>query len=198
MWSSSDSEGRARAASWIEAWDAQGLHRTATEGDDAGAAGLAGEAAALGADVSIEEFAIERLDPVAAFLEIGGERIAAVPLFDAPPTDANGVTGRLGSVGDDADIVVAELSPQAVYGGECEQLRRAAGHRGFVVVCEGESPGLALLNAEKFRDPYGAPAIHVSSEAREAVLAAAAQRAPVRLVAESRRTPARARNVPVT
>src|SRR5829696_2228199 len=147
MPSRSDSDGRVRAASWLEAWDAQDIHRTATAGDDAGAAWLAGEAASLGADVSIEEFVIERLDPVTAFLEIGGERITAVPLFDAPPTDANGVTGRLGPVGDDADIVVAALSPQAVYSGESEQLRRSAGHRGFVIVCEGESPGLALLNA---------------------------------------------------
>src|SRR5215204_6967971 len=172
---SSDNEGQARAASWLEAWDAQGLHRTATEGDDAGAAWLAGEAATLGADVSIEEFAIERLDPVAAFLEIGGERVKAIPAFDAPPTDAHGVSGRLGPVGDDADIVVAELSPQAVYSGEYEQLRRAAGHRGFVILCDGRSPGMALLNAERFRDPYGAPTVHVSSEARDAVLAAAAQ-----------------------
>src|SRR5215208_6984259 len=108
MPSRSDSDGRARTASWLEAWDAQGLHRTATEGDDAGAAWLAGEAAALGADVSIEEFSIERLDPVAAFLEIGGELIEAIPAFDAPPTDANGVSGRLGPIGEDADIVVAE------------------------------------------------------------------------------------------
>jgi hypothetical protein len=198
MPSAADSEGQARAATWLEAWDAQGLHRTATAGDNAGAEWLAGEAAALGADVSIEEFAIERLDPITAFLEIGGERVAAVPLFDAPPTDQNGVSGRLGPVGGDADIVVAELSPHAVYSGESERMRRAAGHRGVVILCTGESPGLGLLNAEKFREAYGAPAIHVSSEAREAVLAAAARRVPARLVADSRRTPARARNVIVS
>ena len=56
---------------------------------------------------------------------------------------------------------------------------------------------MALLNAEQFRDPFGMPAIHVSSTAREQVLAAAAQRSPARLVSDSRRTRATARNVVV-
>src|SRR5204862_8096066 len=63
---------RQRAAGWLAAWDAQGIHRTATIGDNAGAAWLAQEAAALGADVAIEEFRVGRLDPVGAGLESGG------------------------------------------------------------------------------------------------------------------------------
>ena len=188
-------DARRRAARWLAEWDAQGTHRTATTGDKAGADWLAQEAGALGATVSIEDYALDRLDPVSAFLEFGGTRIEAVPVFDAPATDAAGVTGRLGPVGGGAEIVVAELSPQSVYSGESERLRRASGHRGFVILCTGESPGMGLLNAESFRAPYGAPAIHVASEARAAVLAAAARGAPARLVAESRRTPTRAVNV---
>ncbi len=187
-----------RAARWLEVWDAQGIHRTATIGGRAGAVWLAQEAAALGAVVSIEEFALDRLDPVAAFLEFGGQRVAAVPVFDAPATDATGVTGRLGLAGGDAEIIVAELSPRAVYSGEFEALRRDGGHRGFVILCSGERPGMGLLNAESFRAPYGAPSIHVASEVREAVLAAAAHGTPARLVAESRRTATRACNVVAT
>jgi hypothetical protein len=195
---SAGSDAEPRAARWLAAWDAQGPHRTATIGDEAGADWLAAEAAALGAEPTFETFTLNRLDPVRAFLEIGAERIAAVPLFDAPSTDAAGISGRLGRIGSDCDIAVAELSPQTVYDGDAEQQRRAAGHRGFVVVCDGKRPGLALLNAESFRQPYGAPAIHVSSEARELVLAAAARGVPARLVAESRRTPATARNLVIT
>src|SRR5579862_961098 len=80
-----------RAAGWLAAWDAQGTHRTATAGDAAGAAWLAAEAAALGAEVEIEEFALDRLDPVEAYLEIASERTPAVPVFDAPATDAAGI-----------------------------------------------------------------------------------------------------------
>jgi hypothetical protein len=196
-----DSEAQERAARWLAAWDGQGVHRTATAGDNAGAEWLAEEAAALGADVLIEEFAIERLDPISAFLEIGGTRIEAVPAFDAPATGPSGVVGHLGLVGKgpggDADIGVAELGPLQVHSGGYEQLRRTGAHRGFVILCAGESPGMGLLNAERFREPYGTPAIHVSSEAREAVLAASGAGAPARLVAQSRRTTAYARNVVV-
>ena len=187
-----------RAARWLAAWDSQGNHRTATDGDKAGAEWLAEEAAALGADVAIEEFAVERLDPGTAFLEIAGERIPAIPAFDAPSTDRDGVEGRLGPVGGDAGIAVAELPPQAVYSGEYERLRRDAAHRGFVILCAGPSPGMSLLNAEKFRAPFGMPTIHLSSAARDIVLAAAAERRPARLVSESRRTKAAARNVVVS
>src|SRR6185312_7179916 len=111
-----------------------------------------------------------RLDPGAAFLEIGGERIPAVPAFDAPATDSEGIEGRLGPVGGDAEIAVAELPPQSVYSGEYERLRREGGHRAFVILCAGPSPGMALLNAEKFRTPFGMPTLHISSSARDGVL----------------------------
>ena len=189
-----------RAAGWLAAWDGQGIHRTATPGDHAGAAWLAAETASFGAPgaihpaihPAIEQFTLDRFDPVAASLAIGDEEIAAIPAFDAPSTDRAGVAGRLG-----AEIAVAELSPRAVYSGEYEQLRRAGGHRGLVILCAGESPGMALLNAENFRVPYGAPAIHVASEAAARVLAAKGQGAACRLIAHSRRAPAAARNVVV-
>src|SRR5215213_5480888 len=114
-----------RTANWLAAWDSHGNHRTGTEGDTAGAEFLAAEAASLGADVGIEEFAVERLDPIAAFLEVGDERIPAIPAFDAPATDSEGISSRLGPVGSDAEIAVAELPPQSVYSGEYERLRRS-------------------------------------------------------------------------
>jgi hypothetical protein len=56
---------------------------------------------------------------------------------------------------------------------------------------------MGLLNAERFRHPYGAPTIHVSSDASDVVLADATRAAPARVVAESRYIPAAARNVVV-
>jgi hypothetical protein len=191
--------GEARAAKWLAAWDAQGIHRTATAGDEAGADWLMREVAALGiAAPACEEFALDRLDPIEAYLEIEGARIAGVPVFDAPATSADGVDGALGPVGGEAPIVVAELSPRIVYTPDYQKLRRDARHRGLVIVCKGDHPGLGLLNAEQFRRPYGAPAIQISSEARETVFAAAAQGVPSRLVVDSRRTSARACNLVFT
>src|SRR5438552_18367309 len=77
-------------------------------------------------------------------------------------------------------------------------MRRRRGNRGLVILCAGEAPGMALLNAERFREPYGAPAIHVASEARTTVLRAVERGLTARLVAHSRRTPAHAFNVVVT
>jgi hypothetical protein len=194
-------DGAARAAAWLSAWDSQGIHRTATAGDEAGAAWLMREAAGLGAAPAAEDFGLDRLDPVAAYFECNGERIPGVPVFDSPGTVAEGIAGILepigGPVAVQATIAVAELSPFNVYSSDYEEMRRDATCCGLLILCKGAQPGLGLLNAERFRSPYGAPAIHVASEAREAVLAATAHRTPARLVAASRRTPARACNTVV-
>lgn len=182
-----------RAATWLQAWDSQGTHRTATHGDTAGAEWLEREATALGAHVIVEAFALDRIDPIACYLELSGSRIDGVPMFDAPTSGPDGIAGTLGSITSDADIGVAELSPQAVYTGEYRALREHARHRGLVIICKGEQPGMGLLNAEQFRQPYGLPSIHVASDARDAVLAAA----NARLVARTSRTPSRAQNVVV-
>jgi hypothetical protein len=186
-----------RAADWLRAWDSQGLHRTGTEGDHRGADWLAQQAEALGAPVEIEPFTLSRVDPVAAYLEFDGERLAGVPVFDAPSSGPDGVAGALGPVGSGAPIAVAELSPWTVYSDSYRNSRRAGAHRGLAVVCQGTQPGLALLNAEDFREPYGAPAVQLDSSVRDRVLVAAARGVPVRLVSHSLRTPAEARNVVV-
>jgi hypothetical protein len=183
----------ARAAAWLQAWDSQGIHRTAAAGDQAGADWLIQEATSLGAAPVVEKFALDRLDPIDTYLEFDGARIPGVPVFDAPATEGDGVAGILGPVGAQTSIAVAELSPRGIYTPDYEKLRRGAHHHGLVIA----NPGLGLLNAERFRDPYGAPAIHVTSEARDVLLAAAARRAPARLVATSRRTRAQACNVVV-
>ena len=190
-------EAKARAVAWLSAWDSQGAHRTGTSGDEAGASWLADEAAGLGVEAATEAFALDRLDPVACYLELDGERISAVPAFDAPATDADGVTGSLSLSGHNEAILVAKLSPRSIYTGEYERLRRDLAHRALVIVCTGARPGMGLLNAEGFRHPYGAPTILVSSEASEIVLASAVRAAPARVVAESRYVPSAARNVVV-
>src|SRR5438876_6616758 len=188
---SDSDEAQTRAAGWLKAWDGQGIHRTATLGGRAGAAWLAREAAALGAAVTIEEYALDRLDPITCFLEFGVRQIAAVPVFDSPATDDAGITGRLGNIGSDAEIGVAELSPRAVYTGEFARIRRDNPYRALIVLCAGDRPGLGLLNAEQFRHPYGAPAVHVSSIDRPALVEAIAQHSHARLVNVSHRTATR-------
>lgn len=186
-----------RAATWLKAWDAHNVHRTATSGDNAGAAWLMSEVRQLGATPVIEEFAVERLDPIAAFIEIEGVRAEGVPIFDAPATGPGGVSGSFGRLGSAARIGVVELSPHAVYASEYEELRRNARHEAVVIVCNGRRSGMALLNAERFGTPFGPPGIQVSSRSRNVVLAATTGGIEARLVANSRCTPSRAGNVMV-
>jgi len=187
----------AETAAWLRAWDSHRYHRTGSDGDEAGAAWLEREAASLGADVSSETFALDRIDPVATWLDLDGTRIQGVPVFDAPATGPAAIEGMLGPVGSDAVIGVVELSPHSVYTGEYQAVRTTPQHRALVVVCQGQHPGMGLLNAEQFKRPYGAPAIHVASEAGDAVLAAATRRGIARLMSHYLRTTAPARNVVV-
>jgi hypothetical protein len=188
---------KARAVAWLTAWDSQGVHSCATAGDAAAALWLAYEAAGFGVEVTTEVFALDRLDPVACYLELDREHISAVPAFDAPATGADGVTGPLSLGESNKAVRVAKLAPQSVYTGEYERLRHDTAHRALVIVCTGARPGIGMLNAERFRRPYGAPTIHVSSEASETVLAGAARAARARLVAENRYVLATACNVVV-
>lgn len=179
------------AERWLDAWDSQGTHRTGTEGDQAGADWLYAQARALGAAPVFEPFPMDRIDPVETFLEVGDQRFPGVPVFDSPPT--GGLSGVLGQ-----GIAVAELAPRAVYGPTWRALRQDQGPAGLVVLCQGEHPGLGLLNAEQFKAPYGAPAIHLDSGAAEAVRDAVACGAMGRLVSRYDRVRAFPRNVVVT
>ncbi len=165
---------------WLRAWDSHPLHRTGTAGDDAGADWLAREAAALGATVTVESFTLDRIDPVASWIECAGNRIEGVPVFDSPPTNPHGVTHP---------IAITPLSPWAVYTPDYQAARRTAFHDGLVIVCQGAEPGLALLNAEQFREPFGCPAIQVAEMPTAAV---------DRLVSFYQRTTVRARNIVIT
>ena len=110
---------------------------------------------------------LERLDPGDAYLEFAGARIPGLPLFDAPATAADGISGTLGVVGSGAAIAVVELSPVSVHIPDYEEMRHNAPHRGLVILCKGAPPGLGMLNADRFCQPYSAPAIQLSSETRD-------------------------------
>ncbi len=192
-----------RATTWLRAWDSHGNHRTATAGDEQGAEWLAAEARAMGATPSFESFALDRVDTLAAFLEVEGERIPGEPMQDAPDTP-DGRIMALASTGNSlaepsqADIHVMELPPTAVYSPDFTRFRRESRSKALVVVTKGGAPGLALLNAEAFKAPYGPPILQVSSTAGPRIIDAVRRGAALRVVVRTRRTRAQARNVVVT
>jgi hypothetical protein len=191
---------RDRAARLVAAFDAQGVHRTATPVDRASGQRLRQIAANAGADAALVPFRLERVDVRRAELTVGSAHIDGLPLFDGGFTADAAVAGRLGLPGPDADIALVTLD-QAAIGSEGESLaslRRHAGLRAIVAVTAGGTPGLAPSNARAFTEPYGVPVLQVGSEHQALLRQAAADGREVSLVASVTRTPSEAFNVVAT
>jgi hypothetical protein len=187
---------RRRVAQVVCDYDAQGIHRTATEVDEASAHWLANQLHATGIEAKLESFSINRVDLDETFLDIDGRRIGGVPLFDAGFTESAGIGGRLGTVGGNAEIGLFEASPQDGTD-RPGPLRQAldGSHRAVVIVTRGGRPGLSLINASRFLTPSGVPALQVSSVEADWLRGRAAAGASARLVASATRRPADAFNV---
>ena len=198
-----------RVAPLLQAYDAQGNHRTATEVDRRSGEWLAGEVRQAGAEASLEPFSLSRVDPQSCYLQVGGRRMDGVPVFDATFTGARGVHGKLGPLGSGSEIALAEseLATLTEGGGapprtEIEQreqvpMARRSGHSAVVVLTRGVRPGLHLLNASDFRKPSGSPMLQISSSETDWLRERAAARDEATLVASVNRTPAEAFNVTV-
>jgi hypothetical protein len=189
-----------RVAGVMQAYDAQGNHRTGTEVDNASAEWLAHRARQLGAEASIEPFPLSRIDPQSCYLRIGDRRIDGVPVFDAGSTGPEGVRGKLGPLGTDAEIALAESEPARLSEPGIEQRdqvlkARRSQHKAVVVLTRGIRPGLYLLNASDFGKPFGPPMLQISSSESEWLRELAAARAEATLVAHVKRTAVQALNV---
>jgi hypothetical protein len=178
----------------VQAYDAQGNHRTGTAVDRASAEWLASEIRQRGLESVLEPFPLSRVDPQSCYLRIAGRRIDGVPLFDASFTDGEGVRGKLGPLGSDAEIGLAESQGSKLIEAASPQFRQSR-HKAVVLLSWAGRPGLFLLNAPLFRKPSGPPTLQISSAESEWLKEQAALRAEPTLVASVRRTPTPAFNV---
>jgi hypothetical protein len=189
-----------RAAAVIQDYDAQGNHRTGTEVDRASAEWLASRLRHLGAEPSLEPFTFSRIDPQSCYLRVGDRRIDSLPLFDAGFTGSEGVRGRLGRLGSDAEIALIESEPPSFSDPGNEQRgqvqeARHSGHKAIVVLTRGPRPGLFLINARGFTKPFGPPMLQISSAESAWLKEQADRHAEATLVAEVRRTTTQAYNL---
>jgi hypothetical protein len=188
-------------AAVIQTYDAQGNHRTGTEVDNASAQWLASEARNLGVKASLEPFTLSRVDPQLCYLRIGDRRIDGVPLFDAEFTVVEGVHGRLGPLGSDTEIGLAETTPfrlmDPIGTEERNQVAEArqSRHKAVVLLTRGARPGLFLINASAFTKPFGPPMLQVSSRESDWLKEQAETRAEATVVAQAKRTASRSFNV---
>ena len=66
-----------------------------------------------------ETFRVERIDPVAAYVDVNGRRIDGEMFFDGPTTGPAGVRGIAGVAA--GQIAVLPLLPLAVYAADVER-----------------------------------------------------------------------------
>ena len=184
-----------RAAKVIREYDAQGIHRTATEVDNRSARWLGKLVRSNGAAMSLIPFNISRVDPLAAYIQIGDRRIEGLPIFDAAFTEASGITGTLGPLGSDAQIGLVEAPPNAEYGPTYSKMRRETKHRAIVLITTGSAKGLSPINGSEFEKPYGPPILQVSNTETEFLKQKAGDVTPVKFFAFVKRTNTTALNV---
>ena len=182
-----------RVTQTIREYDAQGIHRTGTAGDQECARWLVDKVRQMGVAVELEGMVFDRIDSETCFVEFADQRIEGVPLFDGPLSGEDGVSGRLGAADDpDAGIGLIEIPPGSAGRSDFHAYRRETSHGGIVAVTGGQRwnvpAGLALCNAESYREPYGPPAIQVGSGALPALNGASDRGATVRLVNYGSRT----------
>ena len=190
----------ARVAAVLQAYDAQGNHRTGTEVDARSAEWLASQVRQIGVRPTLEPFDLSRVDPQSSYLRVGDRRVDGVPLFDAAFTRPEGLRGTLGPLGSGSDIGLAETKPPKLSESVVErrsQLGEAqqSHHKAVVLLTGGSRPGLFLINAESFLSPIGPPMLQVSSREGDWLRREAERRADVTIVVHAQRTPARAFNL---
>lgn len=183
-----------RIAEVIEAFDAQGHHRTGTEVDNSSGAWLRELLEQQGAEARLETHPFEQFVPGESYLEVEQRRFPGLPLFDGGRTRPEGVRGRLGPVGAAAGVALTIASP----GGQAPELgaaRTSGQHLAVVSVTTGGRPGLAPRNATSFVKPFGRPVLQVSSEHRGELEAFSNQGAEATVVCTGESRPVWASNV---
>jgi hypothetical protein len=158
----------------LAAWDAIEDHRTGTLGEAATDAWLSREIQKAGATPEINHYPFQKRTPGSACVTTDrGESINGLPCFDGPGRDATAIVGSAGVLGSSAKIGVCRFAPGGSQA--LEHSRRDGSHKAIVAISAAEyiEPGLAVQNAEQFRDPFGPPVLQVSSEASDWLLAAA-------------------------
>ena len=190
-----ESEQQRRIGRIIREYDAQGWHRTGSETDNSSAEWLAGLMRLSGLQpVMLEPFALSRIEPQAAYIEIDGRRISGLPLFDGAFTGPEGLYGHLGPLDSNAEITFCEV-PAAGPAPEFEVARSRGKQKAIVTVTRGRRPGLAPRNAEKFSAPSGPVVLQVESAAGDWLAQQSASAPKARIVAQVRRISVQARNV---
>ena len=179
----------------ISEFDAQGWHRTGTPVDHESARWLADKARELGFAAELESFDLSRVDPQECRLEVNGERIPGLPMFDGTFTSSRGIKGRIGTLGSGAAIGLGRVTRGGAENRGLDDARKSGSHQGLVAVTAGDRPGLMPMNATVFPKSFGPPVLQVARETEAQLQESAEQRLEATLTVAVERTEAESFNV---
>ena len=179
----------------ISEFDAQGWHRTGTPVDHESARWLADKARELGVAAELESFDLSRVDPRECRLEVNGERIPGLPMFDGTFTSSRGIKGRIGTLGSGAAIGLGRVTRGGAENRGLDDARKSGSHQGLVAVTAGDRPGLMPMNATVFPKSFGPPVLQVARETEAQLQDSAEQRLEATLTVAVERTEAESFNV---
>ena len=126
-----------RIGTFIRAYEEQGFHRTGTTVDQLSGDWLVDEVRQIGLEPVRDEFSLNRVDPIDAFLVVKNRKIEGLPLSDGAFTSSAGIVGHLGSLNSPASIGLAEAPPTATEADALGDARRQNQHQAIVVITRG-------------------------------------------------------------
>jgi hypothetical protein len=184
----------------IEAWDRIRDHRTGTAGDHSTDDWLCHALQTAGLTATIDTFDFERLDVHECHVDIASQRIPGVPMFDAGSTGPEPIEGQLGK-----EILCSTFAPFDAHPTTLatQSVRKESNCRALIAISAGQLPdnqfsvvdGLALVNAESYRKPWGPPVVQVSSEYGDVLRRGASQQEPASVLVDTTRAQATANNI---
>lgn len=188
---------------WLTGWDNIAGHRTGTAGDSDTAQWLSDEIRDLGLSSSVDWFEFERrhLEDCALYWQENGaeQRLSGVPLFDGGFTNSTGITGELSTDIEGTGLVLTDYAPYDSHPATkvLNSARRTNRAQGIVAVARDDlvAPGLTLLNADHYNQPFGPPVLQVSTQRRALLNELLSNHVPVRLVVNAPTENTRAGNV---
>jgi hypothetical protein len=152
-------------------WDSIKLHRTGTEGDNETAYWLADEINKCGLTVEVDSFNFIKRTPGRCQVTNGTHTAIGLPMFDGGSTSSNGIKGSHGSLNTDDVIAITQYgsSPDDDLSKNLNEARKRNKHPAIVAIADvyPNIPGLAVLNAESYRNPYGPPVLQVATQEGE-------------------------------
>ena len=155
-------------------WDSIELHRTGTKGDEQTAFWLADEIKKCGLQPQLDSFSFTKRTPGKCEVTNGTFKAKGLPMFDGGSTSSKGITEVSGSLNEKNVIAVTKYSSSTMDEASLRlnEARKEDNHLAIIAIADvaPNAPGLAVLNAESYRKPFGPPVLQVATKEQDWLL----------------------------